>query len=67
MMEKLIARAGQIARAAQARRLQQIAAELGASGVLAESGGDALAVRGRGVAQRWLSDPLLRFVAARTA
>ena len=67
MMERLIARAEQIGRAAQARRLQQIAAELGASGVKAQSDGDFVTFRGRGLARRWLSDPLLRFVSARLA
>jgi hypothetical protein len=67
MMERLIARAEQIGRAAQARRLQQIAAELGGSGVKAQSDGDSVVFRGPGLARRWLSDPLLRFVSARLA
>lgn len=67
MMEGLIARAEQIGRAAQAQRLQEIAAELGASGAKAESDGESVVFRGRGLARRWLSDPLMRFVSARLA
>ena len=64
MMERLIDRAGKIGRAAQARRLQQIAAELGASGVKAESDGESVVIRGRALVQRWLSDSRLRFMSA---
>jgi len=67
MMERLIARAEQIGRAAQSQRLQQIAAELGASGVKAERDGESVAFRAPGLARRWLSDPLLRFLSARPA
>jgi len=67
MMERLIARAGRIGRAAQASRLQAIAAELGAKGVKVESDGDTIVLRGRGLAHRWLSNPMLRFVSARWA
>ena len=67
MMERLIVRAAKIGRATQARRLQQIAAELGAGDVKAEGDGESVVVRGRGLARRWLSDPLFRFIAARLA
>lgn len=67
MMERLIARAGRIGRAAQASRLQAIAAELGARGVKVKSDGETVAIRGRGLAHRWLSDPMLRFVSTRSA
>jgi hypothetical protein len=67
MMEKLMARAGGLARAAQSRRVQQIAARLREQGLAFESDGESLVVRGRQLAQRWLADPLLRFVSARPA
>ena len=67
MMEKLMARAGELARAARSRRLQQIAARLSEQGLAFESDGESLVLRGRRLAQRWLSDPLLRFVSARPA
>lgn len=67
MMDRLIERAERIARAAQARRLQQIAAQLGASGMRAQIDGESVVFQARGLAQRWVSDPLVRFVSARTA
>jgi len=67
MMERLIARAEKVGRAAQASRLKEIAAELGASGVSVESDGETVTFRGRALASRWLSDPILRFAVARAS
>lgn len=61
MMYGLLVRAERIARAAQRRRLQQIAAGLRGNGVAVEAGADFVAIRGKRLAQRWLSNPLLRF------
>jgi hypothetical protein len=61
MMEALVARANRIARAAQIRRLEQIVGSLRDRGVVVETGADAVAIRGRRLTQRWLSDPLVRF------
>jgi hypothetical protein len=57
----LLVRAETLARAAQRRRLQQIAAGLRGSGVAVETTADSVVIRGRRLVQRWLSDPLLRF------
>jgi hypothetical protein len=67
MMEKLMDRAEKIGRAAAASRLQQIATELGESGMKVESDSQSVALGGRGLAHRWLSEPLLRFISARLA
>jgi hypothetical protein len=61
MMEALIARAGDFARAAQRKRLEQIAASLRDGGMSVELGGESVVLRGRRLVQRWLGDPLLRF------
>ncbi len=61
MMEKLLARADGIARAAQRKRLEQIAATMRDEGLGAEAGADSVTLRGRRLARRWLGDPLLRF------
>jgi hypothetical protein len=61
MMESLIARADRIARAAQRKRLEQIAGSLRDRGLAVEAGQESVTVRGRRMAQRWLADPLLRF------
>jgi 5-enolpyruvylshikimate-3-phosphate synthase len=61
MMEALLERASDVARAAQRDRLAQIAASLGRQGVAVEVGAEAVAIRGRRLVRRWLADPLLRF------
>lgn len=61
MMERLLARANGIARSAQGRRLEQIAATMRDRGLALEVDAESVTVRGRRLAQRWLGDPLLRF------
>jgi hypothetical protein len=61
MMENLLARADGIARAAQRKRLDQIAATIRDQGLGAEAGADSVTLRGRRLARRWLGDPSLRF------
>lgn len=63
MMDGIMIRASAVARAAQASRLQQIAATMRNEGVAVEAGVDSVIVRGRGLVQKWLADPLLRFAA----
>jgi len=65
MMEKLMARADAAGRGAQRRLIDQIAAQVRQAGLTAVAGTDSVVCSGRGVARRWLADPLLRF-AART-
>lgn len=62
MMSALIARAESVARAAQRRRLEEISASLRDIGVSAEAGSDSIALRGKQLVQRWLADPMLRFI-----
>jgi hypothetical protein len=61
MMEKFLGRVEAIARAAQAKRLEQIAASMRERGLAVEVGPDSVAARGRRLVSRWLGDPLLRF------
>jgi hypothetical protein len=61
MMEKLVARAERIARAAQIKRLEQIAASMRGRGLAVESDRGSVTVGGQRLVQRWLADPLLRF------
>lgn len=61
MMERLLACANGIARSAQSRRLEQIAATMRDRGLALEVDAESVTVRGRRLAQRWLGDPLLRF------
>jgi hypothetical protein len=61
MMEALMARAERIARAAQMKRLEQIATSMRDRGVAVEQEQASVTVRGRRLAQRWLGDSLLRF------
>ncbi len=63
MMSRLMARAQSVAHAAQRRRLESLSALLREKGISAEAGLDSIACRGRRLAQRWLSDPALRFIA----
>jgi hypothetical protein len=67
MMYGLLVGAESIARAAQRRRLQQIAAGLRGRGVTVEVAADSVVIRGRRLVQRWLSDPLLRFAGRMSA
>ena len=64
MMEKLTARAEQLARNAQELRVQTVAQQLrtlfGSSAVDVE--GARVFVGGRGMIRRWLIDPSLRFL-----
>jgi len=62
MMEALIARSGQIARAAQRQRLEQIAASVRGRGLRAELGEKSVVIIGRRLVSRWLRDPLMRFI-----
>jgi hypothetical protein len=65
MMERMIARAEQLAHGAQQRRLQQVATQLRAmfSSTAIEVEEARVLVRGRGIVKRWLIDPSLRFLA----
>jgi hypothetical protein len=64
MMEKVLARAEQIAQAAQASRIDAIAetaaAELSGVSVLKTATG--VVLRGKKLLERWLLDPALRFL-----
>ncbi|HEU5067482.1 MAG TPA: hypothetical protein VFT61_04780 [Sphingomicrobium sp.] len=63
MMEKLLARAEQIASTAQANRIEKIAQaaeEIGGVSVLKTATG--VVLRGRKLLERWLLDPALRFI-----
>jgi hypothetical protein len=62
MMDALLTRATSLARAAQRRRLEDIASGMTARGFAVEILTDAVICRGRDLAQRWLGDPLLRFL-----
>jgi hypothetical protein len=62
MMYGLLVRADDLARAAQRRRLEQIAAEMRAHRLVAEVTNNSVLCRGRGLVQRWLGDPALRFL-----
>ena len=62
MMSALMARAESVARAAQRRRLEEINESLRISGVSAEVGSDFIAFTGKRLVQRWLGDPVLRFI-----
>jgi hypothetical protein len=57
----LLIRAESIARAAQRRRLEQIAARFRGRGIAVEVGTESVILRGRRLVHRWLADPLLRF------
>ena len=61
MMQKLMVRAEAIARAAQRRRLEEIAGGLRRQSVQAEVDGDSIVVRAGRLIQRGLGDPQLRF------
>jgi hypothetical protein len=65
MIERMIARAEQLAQDAQQRRLQQVARQLraifGSAAIEVEEA--RVLVRGRGIVKRWLIDPSLRFLA----
>jgi uncharacterized protein (DUF3084 family) len=65
MIERMIARAEQLAQDAQQRRLQQVATQLraifGSAAIEVEEA--RVLVRGRGIVKRWLIDPSLRFLA----
>ena len=65
MMDALQSRGERLARAAQQRKVDQVAAQLrgmfGSGAVEAEEA--RVLVRGRGIIKRWLIDPSLRFLA----
>jgi uncharacterized protein (DUF3084 family) len=65
MIERMIARAEQLAQDAQQRKLQQVATQLraifGSAAIEVEEA--RVLVRGRGIVKRWLIDPSLRFLA----
>jgi hypothetical protein len=62
MMSALLARAEAMARTAQLRRLERIAAAVRSAGLAAEIELDTVVIRGRRLVQQWLGDPLLRFI-----
>lgn len=61
MMGRLLARAETAARAAQRRRLEEIAGAIREIGVAAEIDADSVRFGGRRMVKRWLADPMLRF------
>jgi hypothetical protein len=65
MIDRMIARAEQLAQDTQQRRLQQVARQLraifGSAAIEVEEA--RVLVRGRGIVKRWLIDPSLRFLA----
>lgn len=61
MMERLMARAEAAGRGARRRRIEQIAARFREAGVTTVTDLETVRCSGRGLARRWLSDPLLRF------
>ena len=65
MMAKLVTRGDALARAAQAKRIEQIGARLKelVRGVSIETDEARVIVSGRGLLKRWLIDPQLRFMA----
>jgi fructose-1,6-bisphosphatase/inositol monophosphatase family enzyme len=64
MMENLVRRGEDLARAAQQQKLREIAQQLravfGSGAIVTEEA--AVLVRGRGLVKRWLVDPSLRFL-----
>jgi len=66
MMERLVERAAQLARARQASVADRVAASIrdAAPGASVEIDGDDVAVRGRGLLKRWLASAELRFLAS---
>ena len=61
MRQRLLLRAERIAKAAQRRRLEQIASMIDARGAEVDVGTESVTVRGKRFVEQWLSDPLLRF------
>lgn len=65
MMEKLVKRADELARAGQRQKVQAVAEQL--KGMLAGASVEVeearVLVSGRGIIKRWLIDPSLRFLA----
>ena len=66
MMEKLVDRVLEIARAEQRTRIERIAADLRDRGSSSAFDADSIRWRSAGAAEKWLSDPILRF-AGRTS
>lgn len=64
MMEKLLARGGKLAAAAQQRKIGEVAQQLrtmfGSTAVSVEE--SQVLVRGKRMIKRWLTDPSLRFL-----
>ncbi len=61
MMGRLLARGEAAGRAAQRRRLEEIAGAMREMGLAAEINADSVRFGGRRMVRRWLADPLLRF------
>ena len=64
MMEKLLARAEQIARTAQSNRIEAIAksATEELAGLSITTTATSVVIRGKKLLERWLLDPALRFL-----
>ena len=63
-MKQFEARLAELVRAEQQRRIARVASSLRAMlhGAHIETDGDRVVVGGRGILQRWLTDPALRFI-----
>ena len=61
-MRKLEVRAATVVRAAQRRKISEIARELGEQGVQAQMLDDAVVLTGKGLMKRWLAEASLRFM-----
>ena len=61
-MKKLEERAAAIGRAAQRRKIDEVARTLGDMGIKAKTSPDSVTLSGRYLVRRWLSDSSLRFI-----
>ena len=66
-MRLLEKRGDEIARAAERRKLEEIAAAFRACGIRADVGRNSVVCRGRALLKAWLSDPLVRFATRKLA
>ena len=65
MMERLVKKAEAIARSAQQRATEEVAARAEELVGQVSIEGERIVLSGRGLLRRWLTDPALRFIAER--